>query len=81
MTVRASGRESHFGMNHRVSGMTLKALVIWGAAEGSALNLRSIGHRGTGQLVKGTWKCARFLLWCALEVGGCQWQSGRLSLF
>ncbi|AFK68680.1 hypothetical protein YSA_03535 [Pseudomonas putida ND6] len=32
MTVRASGRESHFGMNHRVSGMTLKALVIWGAA-------------------------------------------------
>jgi len=32
MTVRASGRESHFGMNHRVSGMTLKALVTWGAA-------------------------------------------------
>jgi hypothetical protein len=62
MTVRASGRESHFGMNHRVSGMTLKALVIWGAAEGSALSLCSIGHCGTGQLVKGTWKYARFIL-------------------
>ena len=72
MTVRASGRESHFGMNHRVSGMTLKALVIWGAAYGSALNLRSIGHGGMSQLVKGTWKCARFIFWRALEVGGSQ---------
>jgi hypothetical protein len=68
-------------MNHRISGMTLKALVIWGAAEGSALSLRSIGQRGTGQLVKRARKCARVILWRALEVGGCQWESSHLSLF
>ena len=72
MTVRASGRESHFGMNHRVSGMTLKALVIWGAAEGSALNLRSIGLADMGQLGEGTRKCARLMLWRALEIRGSQ---------
>lgn len=72
MTVRASGRESHLGMNHRVSGMTLKALVIWGAAEGSALNLRSIGLADMGQLGEGTRKCATLMLWRALEIRGSQ---------
>lgn len=72
MTVRASGRESHFGMNHRVSGMTLKALAILGAADGSALSLRFIGHRGMGQSGEGVWKFARQLVWPALEIGGSQ---------
>lgn len=72
MTVRASGRESHFGMNHRVSGMTLKALVILGAADGSALKLRFIGRRGMGQSGEGVWSCARHMVWPALEIGGSQ---------
>lgn len=72
MTVRASGRELHFGMSHRVSGMTLKALTILGAADGSALKLRSIGRRGMGQSGEGVWKCARHMVWPALEIGGSQ---------
>lgn len=72
MTVRASGRESHLGMNHRDSGMTLKALAILGAADGSALRLRSIGCRGMGQSGGGVWKCARHMVWPALEIGGSQ---------
>ena len=72
MIVRASGRESHFGMNHRVSGMTLKALAILGAADGSALKLRSIGRRGMGQSGEGVWKCDQHMVWPALEIGGSQ---------
>ncbi|MOA45539.1 hypothetical protein D3C78_1679440 [compost metagenome] len=70
MTVRASGRESHLGMNHRDSGMTLKALAILGAADGSALKLCFIGRRGMGQSGESVWKFARHMLWPALEIGG-----------
>lgn len=72
MTVRASGRESHLGMNHRVNGMTLKALAILGAANGSALKLRSIGRRGMGQSESDAWKFASHMVWPALEIGGSQ---------
>jgi hypothetical protein len=34
------------GSSHRVSGMALKALAIWGAANGSAWNLRFKGRLG-----------------------------------
>ena len=45
-------------LSHRVSGMTLKALAIWSAANGSVWKLRSNGRWGYGSIVKRAWSCA-----------------------